>query len=151
MAELTPTFQLQLISWAENLFGTLTEDPLMLLSSQVTTVNMYSGLKLLNISGLNSTIQVVLSTVGIDSNATDDELACDRTQCMNRYDIAQQSTTACAELISSAGYSCIEHFCPDCSYAGFCDDACGLGLCANKSARHPVVNVNHTSVWDILQ
>jgi hypothetical protein len=115
LAELPPNFQLQVIKWTENRFGPLTLHPSMVVSSHVTTVNIYTEGEVQDVQGLNATIQVALSTVGIANSITNQETAyeqCTRMECLNRYDVAQLSVSACTDLIES-GYTCDKHFCKE--------------------------------------
>ena len=93
---------------------------------------------------LSRPIHVVLSTVGIANNLTDDATTCDKDACLDRYDIGQQSAGACRQLLKTGGYSCEQHFCPTCLHAGFCDAACGV--CVNGSTLSRQSNGSNISI-----
>ena len=104
-AELPADIELQTITWQKNPFAPFApdvpvENPAMLVSSRVITVNLYSSGHLLNVSDLDDAINITLSTAGIENNLTDNEATCNSTACMDRYNIAQDNLHACSDLLS---------------------------------------------------
>ena len=143
-AELPTDVGIQTVSWNENPFTGNTADgqPKMLVSTSVLTVNMFSQGKTLNVSDLDAKIHLELP-VGLPQNLTEESNRCEATACLNRYDIGQRDGRACLHLIDSSAYSCTQHFCPSCVYAGFCDQSCGFGLCVGTVIQG--INVSNRS------
>eukprot|EP01043_Picozoa_sp_COSAG02_P032570 COSAG02_NODE_2181_length_9586_cov_3.262254_8_plen_236_part_00 len=144
-AELPAELELQTITWQTSPFAPFASDvplenPEMLVSSRVLTVNLYTSGHALNISDLDDAIHIALPTSGIENNLTDNEATCNSTACVDRYNIAQDNLHACSDLLESRSYSCGEHFCESCTYSGYCDKACGIGPCASSSATDETHN-----------
>lgn len=51
--------------------------------------------------------------------------------CYDQCDVTGSGCSyTCDELVNDQGLDCETYYCPNCTYAGFCDKECGYGACA---------------------
>jgi hypothetical protein len=132
----------QTISWQANPYDTVSgsqtaEDPASVLSTDVFSLRLVSGVSEVPVSGLQETFNITLrrsragtgtGAAALNGSNTSNISAvlapmCSELSCINTYDVVHGSG-ACALALHHRGYTCEDHFCPDCELAGFCDVSC---------------------------
>lgn len=145
------------VGWRDNPYGAVSgsqssEDSRAALSSQVFSVTLMSGLDEIPVTDLQETFNITLrrsalnTTIGLQNNSNGSGYVyglltpkCSSLSCINTYDVAHGSG-ACLHALQAKGYSCEEHFCPDCELAGFCDRLCAPGCNTTNTSNTSAVD-----------
>jgi len=124
----------QVMHWPQSPFSFANET---MLESQVVSIRLFdqNGEQLV-VQNLTQPIEVTIATMQHVDDSTED---CGTMACVNAYDIAQQSSSACDALLDS-GYTCERHFCQNCSHATFCRRSCAAtATCSTRPHNTPCV------------